>query len=343
MQSEILLRVEDLRVIFDTHAGQVQAVRGVSFDLAKGEMIAIVGESGSGKSVMTQSLVRLLPSPPARVSVKSISLSGIEIGHFKRRQLTRIKGKEIGYVFQDPMTSLNPTAKVGRQIMEALHKHTKMGLADARTRAIELLRLTGIPNPEKRFNQYPHELSGGMRQRAMIAIAIACHPKLLVADEPTTALDVTIQSQILEILKDLNREFGMSVILITHDLGIVANVASRVLVMYGGRVVESAPVDDLYVSPLHPYTQALLNSVPRLDSDDKAPLEHIIGTPPDMIAPPKGCAFAPRCKYCMRVCRELYPDETVPGPGRTLACWLAWPEGAAIREQADRQVAKNGQ
>ncbi len=338
MQNDVLLRVKDLRVSFSTHAGAVQAVRGVSFDLKKGEIIAIVGESGSGKSVMTQSLVRLLPSPPANVSAEAIELSGVDISKWKRQQLTRVKGKEVGYVFQDPMTSLNPTAKVGRQIVEVMRKHSTIAVSDAYDRAVELLRLTGIPNPERRFNQYPHELSGGMRQRAMIAIAIACRPKLLIADEPTTALDVTIQSQILEIIKDLNREFGVSVILITHDLGIVANVASRVLVMYGGRIVESAPVDDLYESPMHPYTRALLSSVPRLDSDDKRPLEHIIGAPPDMIDPPRGCAFAPRCKYCMRVCREMYPAETAPGPNRTLNCWLTMPQARAVREAVDRQV-----
>ncbi len=340
MNHQPLLQINDMRVSFDTPSGEVQAVRGVTFGLARGEIVAIVGESGSGKSVMTQSIVRLLPSPPARVSCASILLDDVDIAGFSRKQLTHIKGKEIGYVFQDPMTSLNPTTKVGRQIVEVIRKHTRASVDDASKQAVDLLRLTGIPNPEKRFGQYPHEMSGGMRQRVMIAIAIACKPKVLIADEPTTALDVTIQSQILEILRDLNQSLGMSVVLITHDLGIVAGTATRMLVMYGGKVVESGPVDAIYDSPLHPYTQALLRSVPRLDSDDKAPLEYIIGTPPDMTAPPKGCAFAPRCRYGMRICREQYPPDTSPGEGRAYACWLAHPGAIAARTVADRQVSR---
>ena len=334
--NEPILQVEDMHVSFDIPSGEVQAVRGVSFQLERGEIVAIVGESGSGKSVMTQSIVKLLPSPPARISGASVSISGVNIIGFTRKQLSHIKGKDIGYVFQDPMTSLNPTTKVGKQIVEVLRKHTKATQDEAAKQAVDLLRMTGIPNPEKRFEQYPHEMSGGMRQRVMIAIAIACHPKILVADEPTTALDVTIQSQILEILKDLNRKLQMSILLITHDLGIVAGIASRMLIMYGGKIVESGPVDAIYEAPLHPYTQALLRSVPRLDSDDKAPLEYIIGTPPDMMAPPPGCAFAPRCRYCMQICLDQYPPETSPEEGRCYACWLAHPGAAVVRTIAEK-------
>lgn len=337
MDEKRILDVKGFSVSFDTPSGEVQAVRGASFYVNQGEIIAIVGESGSGKSVMTQSLLKLPPSPPARFKAGNIIFNGTEITGYKHRQLMEIKGLKISYVFQDPMTSLNPTMKIGKQIVESIRKHMRVTRTEAKAQAIELLRLTGIPNPEKRYSQFPHEMSGGMRQRAMIAMAISCKPKLLIADEPTTALDVTIQSQILEILKDLNREFGMSIILITHDLGIVADIASRVLVMYGGKIVESGSVRDIYYSPAHPYTRALLRSVPRLDVDSQKSLEHIIGSPPNMLQPPEGCAFAPRCKYCMHVCKTYYPPAEGTDNHQT-ACWLLHEKARDVMEKVDRQV-----
>lgn len=320
--SEPMLKVQNLSVSFDTYAGEVQAVRDVSFSLEKGEILSIVGESGSGKSVMTQSLVKLLPSPPARIKAGKVIYQGQTISEYSFNQLRQIKGQEIAYIFQDPMTSLNPTVKIGRQVMEGILAHSKISRKEARERAVELLRQAGIPNPEKRMDQYPHELSGGMRQRVMIAIAIAMRPKLLVADEPTTALDVTIQSQILGTIKDLNQQLGMAVILITHDMGVVANMAQRVMVMYGGRVVESGNVHDLFAKPSHPYTRSLLAAVPRLDADTDAPLEYIVGSPPDMLAPPKGCPFAPRCRYAMKICYQEMPSSAEVEPGHCTSCWL---------------------
>ena len=341
MQNNIL-EVRDFSVSFDTPAGEVQAVRELSFELRQGEIIAIVGESVCGKSVSTQGLLKLLPSPPARYKSGAILYQGTDIFPYKRRQLSKIKGAEISYVFQDPMTSLNPTMKVGKQITECIRKHEKVSMAEAKAHAVELLRMTGIPSPEKRFNQYPHEMSGGMRQRCMIAIAISCKPKLLIAGEPPTALDVTIQSQILEDLKRLNKEINMSMILITHDLGIVAGMAERVLVLYGGKVVESGSVREIYKNPRHPYTKALLRSVPRLDIDTQKELDYIIGTPPNMLNPPAGCAFAPRCKYCMEICRQQMPEKTVQESHET-ACWLMDPRAGDLMERIDREEAAHGE
>jgi oligopeptide transport system ATP-binding protein len=341
MDSKHILSVEDFSVSFHTQSGEVQAVRNVSFTMAEKEIVAVVGESGSGKSVMTQSLLKLVPSPPAAYKGGSVIYKGRNISGYKRRQMMGIKGAEISYVFQDPMTSLNPTMKAGKQIVECIKRHTTIGTARAKEQAIELFRIMGIPNPDRRFNQYPHEMSGGMRQRVSIAIAIACKPRLLIADEPTTALDVTIQSQILAILKDLNRDFGMNILLITHNLGIVAGMADRVLVMYGGRIVESAEVHELFTSPLHPYTRALLQSVPRLDNDSDKSLGFIVGSPPNMIELPQGCSFAPRCKYCMKICRKTYPDiHSVDG--HEAACWLMHERGAAVRHLVDGRVNIHG-
>ncbi|MCI2058103.1 MAG: ABC transporter ATP-binding protein [Oscillibacter sp.] len=320
--SEQILKVEHFSVSFDTYAGEVQAVRDVSFALNRGEILSIVGESGSGKSVMTQSLVKLLPAPPARIKSGKVIFDGQDISGYRFKQLRQIKGQKIAYIFQDPMTSLNPTVKIGKQVTEGLLAHASVSRQEARRKAVELLRSAGIPNPDKRMEQYPHELSGGMRQRVMIAIAIAMQPQLLVADEPTTALDVTIQSQILGTIKDLNRSLGMAVILITHDMGVVAGMAQRVMVMYGGRVVESGAVRDIFYHSAHPYTRSLLAAVPRLDADSTAPLEHIVGSPPDMLAPPAGCPFAPRCRYAMEVCRSHMPGRTELGDGHDTYCWL---------------------
>lgn len=291
---EKILEVKDLEVSFKTFDGEVQAIRGVNFHLNKGETLAIVGESGSGKSVTSQTIMKLIPMPPGFVKNGEILFNGENLVGKSKKEMEKIRGKEIGMIFQDPMTSLNPTMKVGRQITEVLMKHLHMTKAQAKERAVELLDLVGIPMPEKRIKQYPHEFSGGMCQRVMIAIAIASNPKLLIADEPTTALDVTIQAQILELMKDLQKKMGTSIIFITHDLGVVANVADRVAVMYAGKIVETGTVDEIFYDPKHPYTLGLLASMPNLDNSTKEELQAIPGSPPDLLNPPKGDAFALR-------------------------------------------------
>ncbi len=319
--SNKILKVKDLEVSFLTYAGEVKAIRGLSFDVNMGEAIAIVGESGSGKSVTAQSIMQLIPTPPGVYKKGEIFFEDRDLLKLSNKQMEKVRGSSIGMIFQDPMTSLNPTMTVGRQISEGLIKHQNLGRIEARKRSIELLRLVGIPNPEIRIKQYPHEFSGGMRQRAMIAIAIACNPNLLIADEPTTALDVTIQAQILELMKDLQKKLNTSIILITHDLGVVANIAQRVIVMYAGKIIEMGTKDDIFYNPQHPYTWALLRSVPRLDSKGTHLLS-IEGTPPDMIEPPSGCAFYPRCEYAMEICTQLIPDETVLTDDHKVYCWL---------------------
>jgi oligopeptide transport system ATP-binding protein len=322
MERNKILEVKDLHVSFDTYAGEVQAVRGVTFDLYKAEAIAIVGESGCGKSVTAKSIMKLIPMPPGRFKQGNIIFNGKDITNYTRRQMESIRGSEIGMIFQDPMTSLSPTMLVGRQIAEGVMQHQKVSKKQAMEKSVEMLKLVGIPNPESRINQYPHEFSGGMRQRAMIAIALACNPKLLIADEPTTALDVTIQAQILDLMKELKKRIDTSIILITHDLGVVADIAERVIVMYAGKVVESGYVDEIFYDPKHPYTWGLLKSVPRLDSGSKEELIPITGTPPDLFSPPKGCGFAARCKYSMKVCYMMQPEMTEVGKGHHTACWL---------------------
>ncbi|HZG77591.1 MAG TPA: ABC transporter ATP-binding protein, partial [Paenibacillus sp.] len=287
--ADTILEVKDLRVSFNVRGGEVQAVRGVDFDVKKGEAVAIVGESGCGKSVTAQTIMRLIPSPPSVIKSGSIKFKGEDLIKKSEKEMEAIRGKDIGMIFQDPMTSLNPTLTIGRQITEGLIKHQKMTKQAAKERAIEILKLVGIPNPEARFAQYPHEFSGGMRQRAMIAIALACNPSLLIADEPTTALDVTIQAQILTLMKDLQSRLGTSIILITHDLGVVADMCDRVIVMYAGKVVETGTKWEVFKNPKHPYTKGLLRSVPRLDQKKDEELIPIIGTPPDLIKPPAGC------------------------------------------------------
>jgi len=288
-----LLEVKDLQVSFDTHAGEVQAVRGVTFDLKKGETLAIVGESGSGKSVTSKALMGLIPNPPGRIKNGEIVFEGRDLTKLTEKEMQQVRGKDIAMIFQDPMTSLNPTMTIGNQIMEGLIKHQGMSKADARKVALELIDLVGIPNPEARLKQYPHQFSGGMRQRVVIAMALACNPKLLIADEPTTALDVTIQAQILELMKDIQQKTEAAIIFITHDLGVVANVADRVAVMYAGKVVEIGTVDEIFYNPKHPYTWGLIASMPSLDGSEEE-LYAIPGTPPDLLKPPKGDAFAPR-------------------------------------------------
>ena len=318
--AERLLTVENLQVCFETYAGEVQAVRDVSFYLDKGETLAIVGESGCGKSVTAQTIMQLIPIPPGKVKSGKVVLDGVEISAYTDKEMESVRGEQISMIFQDPMTSLNPTMKVGKQIMEVLIKHQDMDKKEAKAKAVDMLRLVGIPKPEKRAEQYPHQYSGGMRQRAMIAIALACNPKLLIADEPTTALDVTIQAQIMELMQELQQKLHTAIILITHDLGVVADVADRIAVMYAGKIIESGSLEDIFKNPQHPYTWGLIQSVPRLDR--KTRLVPIDGTPPDLIAPPVGCPFAARCQYCMQICRDWYPEKTVRKGNHYVHCWL---------------------
>lgn len=322
---ERILEVNDLHVSFHTYAGEVKAVRGVNFYVKRGEAVAIVGESGCGKSVTAQSLMKLIPMPPGEIKQGEILFNGENLVNKSNKEMEAIRGKEIGMIFQDPMTSLNPTLTIGNQIVEGLVKHQKMTRAQARNRAIELLTMVGIPQPEKRVDQYPHEFSGGMRQRAMIAIALACNPQLLIADEPTTALDVTIQAQILDLMKELQKKTGTSIILITHDLGVVAEMCDRVIVMYAGKVIETGTVDDIFYNPQHPYTKGLLRSVPRLDLNRDEPLTPIFGTPPDLLRPPAGCGFTARCESAMRVCQEYDPELSEISSTQRAACWLQHP------------------
>lgn len=322
---ENILEVNNLHVSFHTYGGEVKAVRGVNFEVKKGETIAIVGESGCGKSVTAQTIMKLIPMPPGEIKEGSIIFNGEEICSKSDDQMEKIRGKEIGMIFQDPMTSLNPTMKVGRQITEGLMKHQEMSREQAKERAIEMFHLVGIPQPESRVEQYPHEFSGGMRQRTMIAIALACNPNLLIADEPTTALDVTIQAQILELMKDIQKKMGTSIILITHDLGVVADMCDRIVVMYAGKVVETGTLDEIFYRPQHPYTKGLLKSVPRLDTNKNEALTPIFGTPPDLLNPPQGCAFCARCESAMKICQDNDPIlEKVEG-NHEAACWLNHP------------------
>lgn len=316
-----ILELNNLYISFDTLNGEVQAVRGVNLQLNKGESLAVVGESGSGKSVTSKEITRLNPRPQAHVKSGEILFENKDLTESSEGELQQIRGSEISMIFQDPMTTLNPTMTIGKQITEGLRKHQKMNKDDAMQRAIELLQLVQIPNAETRFKQYPHQFSGGMRQRAIIATALACNPKILVADEPTTALDVTIQAQILDLMKDLQEKFETSIVLITHDLGVVANAAQRVAVMYGGKVVETGTVDEIFYQPKHPYTWGLLASMPRLHGGDEDLLA-IPGTPPDLSDPPQGCPFAPRCPHAMDVCTQYMPDHTTVSETQSAACWL---------------------
>ena len=315
-----LLSVRDLKTSFFTHVGEVKAVRGISFDVNEGEVLGIVGESGSGKSVTSLSIMGLLQYP-GRVVDGEILLNGEDILTYSKDQMRKVRGKEIAMIFQDPMTSLNPVYTIGNQVMEMILEHEKMTKREARARAIEMLKLVGIPAAEKRIDSYPHEFSGGMRQRVMIALALSCNPKLLIADEPTTALDVTIQAQILSLIKSLNKQFGMTTMLITHDLGVVATVCDKVAVMYGGLIMEYGTVDEIFYHQRHPYTMGLLGSIPHVDGGEKRRLIPIDGTPPDLINPPKGCPFSTRCKYCMNVCTQEQPPYFAEDKHRTM-CWM---------------------
>lgn len=319
--SEPVLEVADLQTIFGSGKARVCAVNGVSFHLNRGELLGVVGESGSGKSVTMMSLMKLLPMPPAEIVSGKVRLGDRDLSSLGPHEMRRICGGEVGFVFQDPMTSLNPVFTVGYQLMEPLRKHLGFSRSQARKRAIELLSLVGIPSPQDRISDYPHQFSGGMRQRVMIAIALACEPKVLIADEPTTALDVTIQAQILELIKKLRQEIGMSIIWITHDLSVVAGIADRVMVMYGGLIVESAAVDDLFANPQHPYTRALLETLPRADLAGRERLKSIGGQPPHLSAVPTNCPFAPRCPNVFDRCRAERPPLVPVSNGHEVACW----------------------
>ncbi|ART77236.1 peptide ABC transporter ATP-binding protein [Sutcliffiella horikoshii] len=321
---EKVLEVKDLHVSFTTYGGEVKAVRGVSFDLHKGETLAIVGESGCGKSVTSQSIMRLIPQPPGRITQGTVLFKGKDLTKASEPEMRKIRGADISMIFQDPMTALNPTLTVGDQIMEGIIQHKKVSKAEARKQAVDMLNLVGIPSPTERLKQYPHQFSGGMRQRIVIAMALVCQPEVLIADEPTTALDVTIQAQILNLFKDIQKKTGVSIIIITHDLGVVAQVADRVAVMYAGKIVESGNRREIFYRGEHPYTKGLLNSVPRLDLEDEE-LVPIIGSPPDLFSPPTGCAFAARCEYAMEVCERLYPMKTRLSEEHHVDCWLQDP------------------
>ncbi|AWL99026.1 ABC transporter ATP-binding protein [Bradyrhizobium amphicarpaeae] len=327
-----LLEIKGLKTHFSTDDGILQAVDGVDISINRGETLCVVGESGCGKTVTAMSILKLIAMPPGRIAAGQIIFEGRDLVPLTSNELDEIRAKEIGFIFQEPMTSLNPVLTIGEQIAESLRRHEAVTRKQALERTIEMLKLVQIPNAEGRVHNYPHQFSGGMRQRVMIAMALACKPKLIIADEPTTALDVTIQAQILDLLQDMKERFGMAVMLITHAMGVVAETAQRVVVMYAGKVVEEAPVDDLFSNPGHPYTQGLIRSIPRidLDSEHKTRLEAIGGSVPILINPPVGCRFAARCKFAMNVCTEKEPLLREIAPGHRMACHLGDPNlGAA--------------
>ena len=315
-----ILDVKDLHVTFTTYGGTVQAVRGVDFHLNKGETLAIVGESGCGKSVTSNAVMKLIPSPPGKITSGRILFKGQDITKLHEKKMRSIRGVNISMIFQDPMTALNPTLTIGTQLMEGVKQHLRISDKEARDRALEMMHLVGIPNPEERLKQYPHQFSGGMRQRIVIAIALICEPELLIADEPTTALDVTIQAQILDLFEKIQEVTGVSIILITHDLGVVAKIADRIGVMYAGKIIETGTKREIFYNPQHPYTKGLLHSVPRLDTKGK--LKPIEGTPPDLFSPPKGCPFTARCPMAMEVCNKVYPGSTTLSDSHSVDCWL---------------------
>lgn len=316
-----VLEVADLRTVFRAGSASIHAVNGVSFHIERGEILGVVGESGSGKSATMMSVMKLLPTSLAEIASGKALLGGRDLLSLDAQEMRAVRGREIGFIFQDPMTSLNPVLTVGYQLMEPLRKHLGLSRRQARSRAIDLLSLVGIPSPRDRIKEYPHQFSGGMRQRVMIAMALACQPKLLIADEPTTALDVTIQAQILELVKKLRADIGMSIIWISHDLGVVAGLVDRVMVMYGGLVVECAAVDSLFANPRHPYTRALLETVPRADRTEQGQLKTIGGQPPHLTAFPTSCSFAPRCPHVFERCRRERPVLRSVGENHQTACW----------------------
>jgi oligopeptide/dipeptide ABC transporter ATP-binding protein len=330
---EPLLQVKNLRTQFFTEEGIVNAVNGVSYDVMPGEILGLVGESGCGKTVSALSILRLIPMPPGKIVEGEILFEGEDVLKMDEEEIRHIRGNKIGMIFQEPMTSLNPVLTIGRQLTETLELHLKMDKHSAQLRAIELLEMVGIPEAKTRINDYPHQFSGGMRQRVMIAMALSCNPKLLLADEPTTALDVTIQAQILELLTRLTRELGTSVIIITHNMGVVARYADRVNVMYAGRVIEQATALELYHHPRHPYTLGLLKSVPRLDQAQKEKLDPIEGMPPDLVHMDAGCPFRPRCRFSVERCQEENPPLISVGTEHMAACWQ-WEQVAKANQEA---------
>jgi len=329
--AEPLLEIRGLKTHFATEDGIVQAVDGVDISIARGETLGVVGESGCGKTVTALSVLKLIAMPPGRIVAGQILYQGRDLAPLSTAEMDRIRAKDIAMVFQEPMTSLNPVYTIGEQIAEVLRRHEGLSRKAALERTIEMLRLVQIPNPDKRVHDYPHQFSGGMRQRVMIAMALSCSPKLLIADEPTTALDVTIQAQILELLQEMKSRFGMAIMLITHAMGVVAETAQRVVVMYAGKVIEEAPVEALFADPKHPYTQGLIRSIPRIDTaaTRKARLEAIPGVVPSLLKPPPGCRFAARCKHAMPRCRDAVPPLLEVGGGHKVACVLYQPEMAA--------------
>lgn len=329
---ENLLEVRDLKVSFQTFFGEVEAVRGISYNLEKGKTLAIVGESGCGKSVSANAIMQLLPKPPVLYKGGEIVFKGENLLEKSEKEMTNIRGNEISMVFQDPMTSLNPTMKVGKQIVEGLKRHKKISNSEARQIAIEMLKKVSVPQAEKRIDQYPHEFSGGMRQRVMIAIAMAVRPDLLIADEPTTALDVTVQAQILDLMKEIQKQEGNSIIIITHDLGVVADMADDIIVMYAGQIVEEGSVDEIFNNPSHPYTRKLLEAVPKLNMNRNEALNAIEGTPPDLYKPPLGCAFFDRCDEAMVVCEKNMPDFYKVKGSHCSRCFKKHPSYTEMRQ-----------
>lgn len=325
-KNQVVLEVENLKTIFHTREGEVHAVNNVDFFLQTGELLGVVGESGSGKSVTMMSILKLLPSPPAEITSGRILFEGRDVLTMSDDELRELRGGEIGFIFQDPMTSLNPVFTVGYQLMEALREHLHIDRKSARKRAAELLTKVGIAQPEQRLKDFPHQFSGGMRQRVMIAMALACQPKVLIADEPTTALDVTIQAQILELVKEIRQDRGMGIIWITHDLGVVAGIADRVVVMYGGKIVEHADVRDLFKNPRHPYTRALLAAIPGVETERDGKLHSIGGQPPSLTGEPGSCSFAPRCELAFGRCDDECPPMVQVSDSHQVACWLDHPQ-----------------
>ena len=324
--NEELLEVKGLHTSFFTHLGEVKAIRDVSFSVHKNEIVGIVGESGSGKSVTSLSIMGLL-AHPGRVTGGEILFKGEDLTKVKKGRMRKIQGNQISMIFQDPMTSLNPLFTIGNQITEAILTHQKMTKAEAKKRAVEMLKLVGIPSPEKRYESFPHEFSGGMRQRAMIAMALSCEPDLLIADEPTTALDVTIQAQVLSLMKELNERLGTATILITHNLGCASSICDKIIVMYGGKVMEEGTTEEIFYEPRHPYTMGLLNSIPKVTGEEsKQRLIPILGTPPDMLNPPTGCPFYPRCQFAMKACASMQVPEQYLSETHRASCFMCHPQ-----------------
>ncbi len=322
MTDDVILQVKDLKAYFKLDEGLLKAVDGVSFDLRKGETLGIVGESGSGKSVTNLAIMKLIPSPPGRIAGGEVLFNGTDVLKMSDNEIRKLRGNKISMIFQDPMTSLNPFLRISTQMIETIVLHQGLDKKAAKEKAVEMLKLAGIPAPEKRIDQYPHQFSGGMRQRVMIAMALSCNPEILIADEPTTALDVTIQAQILDLINELSDRLGTAVILITHSLSVVAGMCDKICVMYAGRVVEKGNADEIFADPRHPYTQGLIKSVPRLDKENKQRLYSIPGQPPNVINLPECCPFFPRCERALDICKTKYPPATSLGEGRSVSCWL---------------------